>query len=69
MLTMKTSYISHVLLLELKFVSRDTSMQGNLLNEMILPFNFSSTMFVHKSFKVSVTAISLSYDICSVFQN
>ena len=26
MLTMKTSYISHVLLLELKFVSRDRSM-------------------------------------------
>ena len=32
MLTMKTNYISHVLLLELKFVSRDRSMQGNLLN-------------------------------------
>ena len=31
MLTMKTSYISHVVLLELKCVSRDRSMQGNLL--------------------------------------
>ena len=28
---MKTSYISHVLLLELKFVLRDRSMLGNLL--------------------------------------
>ena len=31
MLTMKTSCISHVLLLELKYVSRDRSMKGNLL--------------------------------------
>ena len=31
MLTMKTTYISQVLLLKLKFVSRDRSMQGNLL--------------------------------------
>ena len=35
MLTMKKSYISHVLLLELKFVSRDQSMEGNLLNHFI----------------------------------
>ena len=30
---------------------------------------FSSTMFVQKSFKLSITAISLSIDICSAFQN
>ena len=40
-----------------------------LSNQMILPFHFSSTMFVQKSFKFSITAISLSYDICSAFQN
>ena len=32
---MKTSFISQVLLLELKFVSRDSSMQGNLLKLLI----------------------------------
>ena len=32
MLTMKTSYISHVLMLKLKCVSRDRRMSGNLLN-------------------------------------
>ena len=31
MLTMKTSYISHVLMLKLKCVSRDRSMSGNIL--------------------------------------
>ena len=30
-----------------------------LFNQMILPFHFSSTMFVQKSFKFSITAISL----------
>ena len=40
-----------------------------LFNQMILPFHFNSTMFVTKSFKLSITAISLSYDICSAFQN
>ena len=32
-----------------------------LFDQMILPFNFSSTMFVQKSFKFSVAAISLVY--------
>ena len=36
-----------------------------LFNQMILPFCFSSTMFVQKSFKFSVTATSLSDDVCS----
>ena len=40
-----------------------------LLNQMILPFPFSSVMFVQKSFKFSITVISLSYDICSAFQD
>ena len=40
-----------------------------LLNQMILSFHFSSTMFVRKSFKFSITATSLSYSICSDFQN
>ena len=31
--------------------------------------SIGSTMFVQKSFKFSITAISLSYDICSAFQN
>ena len=30
-----------------------------VFNQMILPFHFSSTMFVQKSFKFSITAISL----------
>ena len=38
-------------------------------DQMILPFPFSSVMFVQKSFKFSVAVISLSYDICSAFQN
>ena len=38
-------------------------------NQMILPFPFSSVMFVQKSFKFSITVISLSYDICSAFQD
>ena len=32
-------------------------------------FPFSSVMFVQKSFKFSITVISLSYDICSAFQD
>ena len=40
-----------------------------LFNQMSLPFPFSSIMFVEKSFKFSITAISLSSDICIAFQN
>ena len=40
-----------------------------LFNQMSLPFPFSSIMFVQKSFKFSITAISLSYDICIAFQD
>ena len=36
-------------------------------NQMILPFHFTSFMFVQKSFKFSITVIRLSYDICSAF--
>ena len=39
-----------------------------LLNQMILPLHFSSTMAVQESFKFSITAIILSYDICSASQ-
>ena len=34
-----------------------------LFNQMSLPFPFSSIMFVQKSFKFSITVISLSYDM------
>ena len=40
-----------------------------LFNQISLPFPFSSIMFVQKSFKFSVTVISLSYDICIAFQD
>ena len=40
-----------------------------LMNQMILPFHFCSTMFVQTSFNFFIAAISLSYDICSVFHN
>ena len=40
-----------------------------LCNQMILPFHFSFTMFVQKSFKFSITVISLSYDKRSVYKN
>ena len=40
-----------------------------LFNQMSLPFPFSSIMFVQKSFKFSITVISLSYDICIAFQD
>ena len=40
-----------------------------LFNQIMLPFHFSSTIFARKNFKFSITAISLSYDICSAFQN
>ena len=40
-----------------------------LFNQMSLPFPFSSIMFVKKSFKFSITVISLSYDICIAFQD
>ena len=40
-----------------------------LFNQMIIPFPFSSVMLVQKSFKLSITVISLSYDICSAFQD
>ena len=36
---------------------------------MILPFPFSTVMFVQKSSEFSITVISLSYDICSAFQD
>ena len=34
-----------------------------LFNQMILPFHFSSAIFVQKSLNFSITVISLSYDI------
>ena len=40
-----------------------------LFYQMSLPFPFSSIMFVQKSFKFSITVISLSYDICIAFQD
>ena len=40
-----------------------------LFNQIILPFHFSSTMFVQKSFKFSITAVSLSDNIRRAFQN
>ena len=40
-----------------------------LFNQMSLPFSFSSIMFVQKSFKFSITVVSLSYDICIAFQD
>ena len=40
-----------------------------LFIQMMLPFHFSSAMFARKSFKFSITAISLSYDLCNAFQN
>ena len=40
-----------------------------LFNQMSLLFPFSSIMFVQKSFKFSITVISLSYDICIAFQD
>ena len=40
-----------------------------VFNQMILPFPFSSVMFVQKSFKFSITVISLSYDTCSAFED
>ena len=36
-------------------------------NDSAIPLNF--VMFVQKSFKFSITVISLSYDICSAFQD
>ena len=39
-----------------------------LFNQMILPFHFSSTMSVQNSFKCSITAITLSYDIAVLFK-
>ena len=40
-----------------------------LFNQMSLPFPFSSIMCVQKSFKFSITVISLSYDISIAFQD
>ena len=40
-----------------------------LFNQMILPFPFSSVMFMQKSIKFSITVISSSFDICSAFQD
>ena len=40
-----------------------------LFNQMSLPFSFSSIMLLQKSFKFSITVISLSYDICIAFQD
>ena len=40
-----------------------------MLYLLSLPFPFSSIMFVQKSFKFSITVISLSYDICIAFQD
>ena len=39
-----------------------------LFNQMILPFHFSCTMSVQNSFKFSITAITLSYDIAVLFK-
>ena len=58
------SGIAHCTVLETK-----TIFMIYLFNQMILPFQFSSTMFVQKSFKFSVTAISLSCDTRSAFHN
>ena len=40
-----------------------------IFNQMSLPFPFSSIMFVQISFKFPITVISLSYDICTAFQD
>ena len=40
-----------------------------LFNQMFLAFPFSSVMFVQNSFKFFIPVISLSYDICSAFQD
>ena len=40
-----------------------------LFNQMSLPLRFSFIMFVQKSFKFSITVISLSHDICIAFQD
>ena len=40
-----------------------------IFSQMSLPFPFSSIMFVQKSFKFPFTVISLSYDICTAFQD
>ena len=37
----------------------------HLFDQMILPFHFSSAMFLQKSFKFPIVVISLSYDIGS----
>ena len=34
-----------------------------LFNKIVLPFPFSSVMFVQKSFKFSITVISLSFKL------
>ena len=61
----------HYIVLYLYYIILETKtiFMFYIFNQMILPFNFSSAMFVQKSFKFSVTAISLSYNICSAFQN
>ena len=58
----KQNYVLYCIVLETK-----TTFMLYSFNQMILPFHFSSTMFVQKSFKFSITATSLSYDVCTAF--
>ena len=51
------------------YVETKTMFTLYLFNQMSLSFPFSSIMFVQKSFKFSITVISLSYDICIAFQD
>ena len=56
--------VSYRIILEMKIM-----LTLYLFNQMSLPFPFSSIMFVQKSFRFSITVISLSYSICTAFQD
>ena len=45
------------------------SLTGSCVSEQIILFHFSSIMFVERISSFSMTAISLTYDICSAFPN
>ena len=56
-----------------KFAGYSNLLNGDILKmsnlKLSQPGVFSSVMFVQKSFKFSITVISLSYDICNAFQD
>ena len=71
MLTMETNYISHVLMLKLKWVSHDRSMSGNLLKGVIIDeieIKLSAYADDGSLFVTDIHSVQITFFICNQFK-